>query len=116
MRPGRVPEGAMSDPALDAIRGELSELKRRVDELETRLETRISAAEHKELLDVNELKLQVKAATGDIAGIDRKLSGLASLQRAGHLAVLHLLGVTARAVKVSEAEIAEAMKLAEMTS
>jgi len=97
---------------LEIMKLELTELRARIDVLETRLDTRIGAVEAKEQLDFAVAEEKQARLGLELQELKRQYLNLASLHRAGQMAVLHLLGVTARAVRVSEAEISEAMKMA----
>lgn len=83
------------------IRRELAEQRRRIDELEHRLETRLQAAEHKQHVDQAESAEQLRKSDMRFAAIDRAMLGMESTQRANLLAFVHLQGVTAMAVGIS---------------
>lgn len=97
---------------IEKLHTELEELKFRFADLETR----VAAVESKELNDFNVVQEQMTRLAIDHGKLVTQVLNLASLHRAGQMAVLHLLGVTARAVRVSEAEIAEAMRMAAHTT
>jgi phage host-nuclease inhibitor protein Gam len=97
---------------VQSIRADLGDLRRRIDELETRLETRIAAAEAKQLADFEALTKQWKDITLAVAAASRQVSNLADQQRASHYALVHLLAVTARQVRVPDADLNEAMRIA----
>lgn len=70
-----------------ALRVELAALRLRIDELETRLETRIAAAEAKEAADVAGLGQRWKDLTVAFHPTSRAVSNLADQQRASHYAL-----------------------------
>lgn len=92
------------------LRGELAELRTRVDELEERLNTRIAAAELKQKNDADVVREQLALQRRDIAALRGDLGNVESLLRANHLAEIHLWGVTARLLKLPEAEVKEAQQ------
>lgn len=100
----------MSD--VDSIRHEIETLRRRIDELEVRLETRIAAAELKQAADIDALSKQWKDLTVALHANSRAVSNLADQQRASHYALVHLLAVTARQVRVPDSDLNEAMRIA----
>lgn len=102
----------VADADTAALRHEIAELKRRVDELEVRLETRIAAAEAKQAADTAALIEKWKDIVVAVTANSRAVSNLADQQRASHYALVHLLAVTARQVRVPDADLNEAMRIA----
>jgi len=88
------------------LRGELEELKLRVNGLESR----IAAAELKQRNDLDQVNQQMTALGRELAALRGKVGDLESLLRANHYAQIHLWGVTARLLKLPDAEIDSAQQ------
>jgi hypothetical protein len=95
-------------PEVTGLRGELKELKLRVDALEVR----IAAAELKQKLDHDSLEAKWNDIVSGIAALSRTVANLSSQQMASHYSLVHLLAVTARQMKVPDADLNEAMRMA----
>jgi hypothetical protein len=95
------------------MKSELDQLRRRVDEMEVRLDTRIAAEEMKRADEVGSLRIQLGELTGAMRANTNLVANLASQVRASHYALVHLLAVTARQVRVPDKDLQEAMRVAE---
>lgn len=93
---------------VDALRLEVRELKLRIDVIEVR----IAAAERKQMLDHQALEAKWNEIAVGIGAVSRTVSNLSSQVTASHYSLVHLLAVTARQMKVPDADLAEAMRMA----
>jgi len=107
----------LGDITTAELRGELDELRhefeRRFKELDERLSTRLDAAEQKHALDNDILQEQLTRIAADLSAMPARIGDLESLQRANHMAQVHLWGVTARYMKLPEAKVQAAERKAE---
>lgn len=93
---------------VEAMRLEVKELRLRVDGLEVR----ISAAERKQMLDHQSLEAKWNEISVGIGAVSRTVGNLSSQVTASHYSLVHLLAVTARQMKVPDADLNEAMRMA----
>src|SRR5688572_21696534 len=103
----RAPRGApgvtdLSPDDAKTIRSEIELLRRRVDELEVRLDTRIAAEEQKRHDEIEDLRSHWKDLTVALEANTRTMGNVSSQVRASHFSLVHLLAVTARQVKVPD--------------
>lgn len=98
----------IDSPEVAALRVEVHELRLRVDGLEVR----IDAAERKQQLDHQALEAKWNEIAGGIGALSRTVGNLSSQVSASHYSLVHLLAVTARTVRVPDADLAEAMRVA----
>lgn len=91
-----------------ALRLEVRELKLRIDGIEVR----IAAAERKQMLDHQALTEKWGDVVIAVNANSKAVSNLASQQMASHYSLVHLLAVTARQMKVPDADLNEAMRMA----
>lgn len=90
------------------LRQELQVLKLRVDEVEVR----IAAAERKQALDHESLTMRWGDIGIGIAALNKTVGNLSSQVNASHYSLVHLLAVTARQMKVPDADLEVAMRMA----
>lgn len=73
----------------------------------------MSAIELKAASDLEYVMSEIRSFIKEVAGVKSGVGNLESMQRANHMAQIHLWGVTARYMKIPEADIKQTQRQAE---
>lgn len=93
------------DNHLASLQTQINDIMRRQDELDLRLSTRISAAEDATLLHGQSDSIAFNKLNTKIASVQARLASIESAHEANSMAQMHILGLVARKVGVSEKEL-----------